>query len=339
MCGLNNLKIQNKLLHTEDLIFEKACGIAQTMVMEDRNTKEFHPPSSDIIQVNKLTEQGRENTNKKNTEQLSCPRCGGSCSGQSCKFKSARCYKCSEVGHLASVCCSKEESKKGRVYKVDVSESGNGECEDDDELGIYSLYSLVQNRPNRNRYSIEMKINGKPCMMELNTAADFSIMSKREYLKKFADKPLTPSQVTMKAYSGEILEVPGKTHGDIVYKGEQYSPPILVVNYMYDAKPTLLGKNWLRHIKLGWGEIFCSPKGDAWSADSQLNELLSKHSELFTESYESMKGFEACITMRGDTRPVFVKVRRVPYALKEQVERELDKLKRNGVMKKTEGSC
>ena len=45
------------------------------------------------------------------------------------------------------------------------------------------------------------------------------------------------------------------------------------------------------------------------------------------------------ITMRGDTRPVFVKVRRVPYALKEQVERELDKFKENGVIKKTDGLC
>ena len=75
------------------------------------------------------------------------------------------------------------------------------------------------------------------------------------------------------------------------------------------------------------------------SADSQLNELLSKHSELFTESYEGMRGLEAHITMRDGARPVFVKARTVPYALEEQVERELDKLERNGVIKKTERSC
>ena len=75
------------------------------------------------------------------------------------------------------------------------------------------------------------------------------------------------------------------------------------------------------------------------SADSQLNDLLSKHSELFTESYEGMKGLEAHITMRGEARPVFVKARRVPYALKEQIERELDKLEKNGVIKKTDRSC
>jgi len=154
---------------------------------------------------------------------------------------------------LASVSHSKDEKKKSRVHEVHVSESGNDECENDDELGIYPLYSLDQNRPNRNTYAIEMKIKGKSCMMELDTAADFSIMSKSEYLEKFADKPVTPSpQVTLKTFTGEVLKVLGKMHCDIVYKGKQYFLHILVANY--DAKPTLLGKNWLRHIKLEWGK-------------------------------------------------------------------------------------
>ena len=86
-------------------------------------------------------------------------------------------------------------------------------------------------------------------------------------------------------------------------------------------------------------EIFCSPKGDTLSAYSQLNHLPSKHSELFTESYKGMRGLEAHITMRGNARPVFVKARRVPYVLKEQVDRELDKLEKNGVIRKTDRSC
>ena len=99
MCGLSNIKIQNKLLNTESLTFEKACSIAKAMKMAERNTQEFHPTSSESSQVNKLTGQS-----SKNTEQSLCPRCGGSHPSQSCKFKSAKCYKCSKLGHLASVC-------------------------------------------------------------------------------------------------------------------------------------------------------------------------------------------------------------------------------------------
>ena len=183
---------------------------------------------------------------------------------------------------------------------------------------------------------MELEINGKPCKMELDTAADYSIMSKSVYLERFADRPLTPSKVTLKTYTGEWLDVLGEMQCNIVCKGKQYFLPIIVANY--DAKPTLLGKNWLHQIKLEWGEIFSFSGGDPSGAESQLNDLLSKHSELFTESYEGMKGLEAHITMKSDVKPVFVKARRVPYALKEQVEKELDKLEKHGVIKKTDKS-
>ena len=88
MCGLNNPKIQNKLLNTEDLTFKKACQIAKSMEMAEKNTQEFRPVSArDDTQgiVNKL---GTVNTN----ESL-CYRCGGKHAAQKCKFKSAKCYK------------------------------------------------------------------------------------------------------------------------------------------------------------------------------------------------------------------------------------------------------
>ena len=193
-------KIQNKLLNMEDLTFERACRIAKAMEMAERNTQEFHTTISESTQVNQLTAQDNKNTNHEQ-----CFRCGGNNhSGQSCKFKSAKCYRCSKIGHLASVCRSKSERKKGTVHNLHVSESSN------DELGIYSLYSLDKNRPSPGGYSVEMLINGKPCKMEVNTAADNAITAHSVYLEKFADTPLTPSKVVLRTHTGEVLEVSGE---------------------------------------------------------------------------------------------------------------------------------
>ena len=87
-----------------------------------------------------------------------------------------------------------------------------------------------------------------------------------------------------------------------------------------------------------WGEIFSFCSGDPVGAEGQLNDLLSKHSELFTDSFEGIKGLEAHITMKSDAKPIFVKARKVSYALKEQIEKELDKLEKHGVIKKTDNS-
>ena len=51
-----------------------------------------------------------------------------------------------------------------------------------------------------------------------------------------------------------------------------------------------------------------------------------------------MKGLEAHITMKSNVKPIFVKARRVPYALKVQVEKELAKLETHGLIKKNDKS-
>ena len=75
---------------------------------------------------------------------------------------------------------------------------------------------------------------------------------------KVCTKPT--SKVMLKTYKGELLVALGEMHCRIVYKGKQHYLPILVASY--DAKPTWLSKNWLRHIMLEKGEVFCIPKED-----------------------------------------------------------------------------
>ena len=99
-----------------------------------------------------------------------------------------------------------------------------------------------------------------------------------------------------------------------------------------------LVKKWLRQIKLAWGEILSVSNENPISAEGQLSNLLSKYHELFTDNYEGMKGLEAHITMKSNVKPIFVKVRRVPYGLKVQVEKELDRLEAHGVINKTDKS-
>ena len=89
------------------------------------------------------------------------------------------------------------------------------------------------------------------------------------------------------------------------------------------------------HIKLDWGRIFSVRSSEQSNARRQLEELLSKYKSIFEDSYEGMKGFEAHIAMKESVRPVFVKPRKVPYALKEAVETELEKRERHGVIEKT----
>ena len=56
VCGLRNPKIQNNLLNTKDLTFEKACRIANATEMAEKNIQEFRirPTTSEGSEVNHL---------------------------------------------------------------------------------------------------------------------------------------------------------------------------------------------------------------------------------------------------------------------------------------------
>ena len=85
-------------------------------------------------------------------------------------------------------------------------------------------------------------------------------------------------------------------------------------------------------LKLDWNEVFSL--AGAISANEELDRILEKHADLFREGHDGMKGLEAHIRVRGNASPIYFKSRALPYALKEAVEAELNKLEENGVIVK-----
>jgi len=127
-------------------------------------------------------------------------------------------------------------------------------CGNDDGLGIYSLYAVGTDNPTNKSYNVEVSINGSLVAMEVDTAADHSIMSRSTYTQKFSNFPLHRSNVELKAYTGETLTVCGEMQCNTLFKGHEYTLLIIVANY--ENKPTFLGTKRLNRIKFAWGEIF-----------------------------------------------------------------------------------
>jgi hypothetical protein len=341
VCGLNNVRIQNKLLNTADLTFELACRTATSMEMADKNSREFRPSSSNSDMVNKLSANYSRSSSKSPAHSDSrqkpsgqrCTRCTGDHASDACRHKNSKCYKCLKFGHIAPACKPRGDSgfkpKQGKVHEVS-TDCDFDDGDDTDELGIYSLYATSTGA--KTGYNVPIVVNGQTIEMQIDTAADYSIMSKDVYEKLFKDTKLVDTTVRLKTYSGETLKLCGEMRCDIEYKGQKVALPIVIAECM--GKPTLLGRNWLEKLRLEWGEIFSTSARQS-DTPKLLSSLLDKHKVLFDDGYEGIKGFEAHIRVREDARPAFVKARPVPYALKERVETELTKLENHGVIVKT----
>ncbi|KAJ8037863.1 hypothetical protein HOLleu_18790 [Holothuria leucospilota] len=251
-------------------------------------------------------------------------RCNGPHSPKDCTFKNAECYNCHKKGHIAAACKSKprHKGKDGRKPR-----SGEvHEIEDDteqvpDEMTLYCIYSA----DSVNHFETKVMINDCPLNMRIDTAADCSIMSKDTYEQNFSNLPLKESTLQLKTYSSEILDTCGQIECKVVYNGKTFTLPCVAARY---NKPTLMGKDWLSKLKLDWSSVFHIER-------TKLGQVLKEYSSLFEDSYEGIKGTVAHIRNKEDAKPKYCKARPVPYSQKSQVETELKRLEKNGVIVKT----
>ena len=60
--------------------------------------------------------------------------------------------------------------------------------------------------------------------------------------------------------------------------------------------------------------------------------------QLFAEGVGTLQGYQAKITLSSDAKPRFHRPRQVPYALKQKVEEELNRLQKEGIIQPVENS-
>ena len=92
--------------------------------------------------------------------------------------------------------------------------------------------------------------------------------------------------------------------------------------------PTLLGRDWLKHIKLDWKTI------GSISREALISALLDKYEDVFAPGLGTIRPFKASLSTTPDARPKFQKARPVPYSQRAEMEAELERLESQGVLEK-----
>ena len=164
--------------------------------------------------------------------------------------------------------------------------------------------------------------------MEVDTGAAVSLMSRIVQEKLFPQASLQKSATTLRTYTGEAMRVIGKLQVIVTYGSQTKTLTLYIVP---GNGPTLLGREWLQHIRLDWKAIALMTK-------DPLQQLLNKHAELFDDTLGTMKDYTATLRVKDSARPKFHKPRPVPFAVWEAVSKELDRLEKLRILEKVEHS-
>ncbi len=351
VCGIKDERVQRRLLSEPSLKFKKAWEISQAMELAMKNAKDLQrnleslpvPVAPGLMQqANKVASSTstrwpsqtrpypHAQPHKQGTHFTKCYRCGcTSHSANDCRARSYTCHNCGKQGHLAKVCrggklsSTPGESKVNKDHKAycmepDFETPVNAEAN-------YTMYKTsAQNK--EPPLIANVLVNNCKVPMEIDTGASVSIMSETTYNSVFKhEKPSIHmgEHVELRTYTGQKIPVVGSCSVTVEHNNQNTQLPLLIVS---GQGPNLLGRDWLRHLKLAWQEIHQVRRLYSTA------EIMNQYEELFRDDLGKLKGQTVQIKIKSDAQPKFCKARTVPFSMKKQVEDELDRLQKSGVI-------
>ena len=302
VCGIQDERIQRRLLAETTLTFTKALEIAQSMETAAKNTADLQgsvPTLSENSSVNKVTEE----------KKAECYRCKGNHMPHKCRFKKAQCYNCGEKGHIAGACPNK--SQQGKVHNLD-------EHSEDSVSQTYEEYQIFYVELDRPRpYKWTMSVEGKDLVMEVDSGASLSVISEKTFEQTFGDSlQIEKTNIVLKTYTKQAIPIVGVASVTVRFEGETLSLPLVVIK---GDGPCLLGRSWLNKFKR-FQEVF------SIEADTAVETILTKYPHVFEDGLGLVNGVKEHIHLKTDAKPRFYRPRSIPYAMKERVDKELDRL-------------
>ena len=339
VCGVNDESIQKKLLVEKNLTFARALLLAQGTEEAAKNLREMKapslavPPSADGavgIKQEEVNQVGEQSSGNKG---ISCHRCGvGTHMAPQCPHKDKVCHQCGKTGHLQRVCRSRGRipaRPRGRrsLRPVHYLEGDNPET--DEEVEDYPVHHICTVKSSHPPIKVPVGVDGCMITMEVDTGASLSLMAQATFSELWPGRSLDKSEVKLQGYSQEPIKVVGSTAVKVTYEGQTAQLPLIVVE---GNGPTLLGRNWLQggqKVQLDWKNIFFTQSTQG-GLNTKLQDILTRYQEVFKEGLGTYKGGEVRLDIDPKATPRFFKARSVPYAMREKVEQELDRLAQEG---------
>lgn len=342
VAGINDEKIQKRLLVESDLTYEKAYSISVAQELAIKDVHVLHNPAVvGNASINKVSNAQKNRSHKATPTtqaKASKPKFQGNkqcfrCNDKShlapkCKFINAKCRYCSKIGHIERACLLKQKHQRsrepGKHEQANVVDSEVNDQSDEDFSNLFCINSVGANPP----LHVDVLIDDVPIQFQLDTGAGVSLMNKNDFDKHFGNIPLCPTAVKLRSYSGNKIPVVGEKSVKVSV-GNQLANVTLVV--VEGDGPPLFGRTWLNEIRVPWKDILNINIVDQ---SSELDNLLTDFDELFRSELGCLKGYQAHIKIEEGAKPVFCKARSFPFADKVQIAAELQRLESQGIIEK-----
>ncbi|XP_058064493.1 uncharacterized protein K02A2.6-like [Anopheles bellator] len=264
-----------------------------------------------------------------------CNGCGGQHPRSQCRFLNAVCRACQVKGHIARVCKS---VKPGSTYQI---EDDHTDIDGESTPAPFA----VSNIRSPHKIILPVNIDGTNIPMEFDTGAPCGIIAERTLRSIKKTYQLLPTNRQFVSYTGHRIHCLGQLPVSVSLGKHAHRLTLYVVSGQVDS---LFGREWIRPFasQIDLNTLFASnttvhtvtSKDLTPPQEHQLTALLESYKDIFSDSPGKLTGPPAKVHLKPDARPIFVKARDVPLALRHQYATEIEKKIESGFYEKVDFS-
>ncbi|KAH9628420.1 hypothetical protein HF086_015950 [Spodoptera exigua] len=220
------------------------------------------------------------------------------------------------------MCQGKSESKSAKESK------GQYFLNDSDSDDDCNFFKLVTSNDGDGPYYANLIVEKVLCKFEIDTGSKISAISKHFYDNHFKHVPIQTKLLCLRSYTGDVIETLGYIVVHVVCGSKTAMLKLFIIE---NGGPPLMGRTWIKHLKLGIFECH-----NIIDSDSVAKALREEFPDVVAEGLGTFRS-PVSLHLKDET-PVFVKARPLPLALRPRVESELKRLEKEGVIYKVERS-
>ncbi|XP_060518103.1 uncharacterized protein K02A2.6-like [Cylas formicarius] len=201
----------------------------------------------------------------------------------------------------------KKHSKQKPKVNQQSSESNfknvpQNEHSSEDQVYHFSLNN-VKSDSITGKYLVDVLLNKKPIRMEIDSGAGYSIIFKSTFQKLFMDNPpkVKPCNLILLDYQNQLISTIGECYVNVQRGQKSATLPVIVTEGNRRNK-------------------------------SDKSDLVKEYLEVLESTLGKFKGPPVSFSSYPNIKPIVLKVRKIPFALKDKIDRELDRLVDQGVL-------
>ncbi|CAH8637872.1 unnamed protein product [Schistosoma rodhaini] len=238
-----------------------------------------------------------------------------------CPYKNYRCTRCQLKGHKETCCKKKMHRRSSSVHY-----RRRKNCSSTNRI----MVAHTRTEHNRRKY-VTLEINGRRARLQLDTASDISLISRKTW--SHIGKPLVlPTTQLAHSASGGKLNIVGEIYCPVKKGNVQKNVKV----YLTESPGLdLLGLDLIETLKLADHSInsICRRVTiDNSSRCNQKSTVPQRHHNVFKEELGECTKAKALLILKPGATPVFRPKRPVPYAALPMVEQEIERLQKLGVI-------